>query len=72
MITIRPAERRDEDAIWEIFHAVVQPGDSYAFPAEMSRRDALAYWLAPAASVRGGINLASEPRSAICRWSSRA
>jgi ribosomal protein S18 acetylase RimI-like enzyme len=49
MISIRPAERRDEDAIWEIFHAVVQPGDTYAFPAEMSRRDALAYWLAPSA-----------------------
>jgi len=49
MISIRPAERRDEDAIWEIFHAVVQPGDTYAFPAEMSRRDALAYWLAPTA-----------------------
>mgnify|MGYP003694772597 CR=1 FL=1 len=48
-LVIRPAERRDEDAIWEIFHAVVQPGDTYAFPAEMSRRDALAYWLAPSA-----------------------
>jgi len=47
MITIRPAESRDEDAIWRIFHAVVEPGDTYAFPADMSRRDALGYWMAP-------------------------
>jgi ribosomal protein S18 acetylase RimI-like enzyme len=49
MITIRPAERRDEDAIWRIFHAVVAPGDTYAFPADMSRQDALALWMAPTA-----------------------
>jgi ribosomal protein S18 acetylase RimI-like enzyme len=47
MITIRPAERRDEDAIWRIFHAVLEPGDTYAFPADMSRQDALALWMAP-------------------------
>src|SRR5206468_895996 len=41
------AERRDEDAIWRIFHAVVEPGDTYAFPAEMTRHDALAMWTAP-------------------------
>ena len=47
MITIRRAEPSDEDAIWEIFHAVVEPGDTYAFPSDMSRRDALAMWMAP-------------------------
>jgi ribosomal protein S18 acetylase RimI-like enzyme len=47
MITIRPAERQDDDAIWRIFHAVVEPGDTYAFPADMKRQDALALWLAP-------------------------
>ena len=47
MITIRRAERSDEDAIWDIFHAVVEPGDTYAFPSDMSRRDALAMWMAP-------------------------
>jgi ribosomal protein S18 acetylase RimI-like enzyme len=47
MISIRPAESRDQDAIWQIFHAVVEPGDTYAFPADMSRRDALEYWMAP-------------------------
>jgi ribosomal protein S18 acetylase RimI-like enzyme len=49
MITIRPAEHRDEDALWRIFQAVVTPGDTYAFPADMSRQDALAMWMAPAA-----------------------
>jgi ribosomal protein S18 acetylase RimI-like enzyme len=47
MITIRRAEPSDEDAIWEIFHAVVEPGDTYAFPSDMSRRDALAMWMPP-------------------------
>jgi ribosomal protein S18 acetylase RimI-like enzyme len=48
-VIIRPAERRDEDAIWRIFQDVVAPGDTYAFPADMSRHDALAMWMAPAA-----------------------
>ena len=49
MITIRRAERRDEDAIWRIFRAVVEPGDTYAFPPDMSREEALAMWMAPTA-----------------------
>jgi ribosomal protein S18 acetylase RimI-like enzyme len=47
MIIIRPAERRDEDAIWRIFHAVVEPGDTYAFPPETTRQEALAIWMSP-------------------------
>ncbi|OLC74212.1 MAG: GNAT family N-acetyltransferase [Acidobacteria bacterium 13_1_40CM_3_65_5] len=47
MITIRRADSRDEDAIWRIFHAVVEPGDTYAFPADMNRQSALAMWMAP-------------------------
>jgi len=49
MMTIRPAGREDEDAIWRIFHAVVEPGDTYAFPADMTRQEALAMWMAPTA-----------------------
>ena len=41
---IRPATQADEDAIWGIFHAVVAPGDTYAFDAQMPREEALAYW----------------------------
>lgn len=44
---IRPATRDDHDAIWRIFHAVVTPGDTYAFPPDIARADALAAWLAP-------------------------
>jgi ribosomal protein S18 acetylase RimI-like enzyme len=49
VIAIRKAERADEEAIWQIFHAVVQPGDTYAFPPDISRHDALAMWMAPTA-----------------------
>ena len=41
---IRPATRGDDDAIWQIFQAVIQPGDTYVFDPGMSRGDALAYW----------------------------
>ncbi len=37
----------DEDGIWEIFHAVVARGDTYAFDPNISREAALAYWLNP-------------------------
>jgi L-amino acid N-acyltransferase YncA len=41
---IRPANRGDDDAIWQIFQAVIQPGDTYVFDPGMSREEALAYW----------------------------
>jgi len=41
---LRPANQSDEDPIWEIFHAVIAPGDTYVFDPQMSRSDALAYW----------------------------
>jgi len=44
MLNIRPATNKDHDAIWNIFHAVVAPGDTYSFDPQMSRADALAYW----------------------------
>ena len=34
----------DRDAIWNIFHDVVAPGDTYAFDPAISREDALEYW----------------------------
>ena len=45
MLNIRPATKTDCDAIWNIFHAVIASGDTYAFDPEMSREDALAYWM---------------------------
>ena len=43
-MSIRPANQADEDAIWEIFHAVMATGDTYSFDPETPRDDALAYW----------------------------
>ena len=50
--TIRDATPADHDAVWAIFHAVVAAGDSFAFPDDTSREDAVSYWFAPAAHVR--------------------
>jgi ribosomal protein S18 acetylase RimI-like enzyme len=41
---IRTAKKADEDAIWEIFRAVIAPGDTYIFDPGMSREEAMAYW----------------------------
>jgi ribosomal protein S18 acetylase RimI-like enzyme len=45
MLNIRPATNADHDAIWDIFHAVVAPGDTYSFDPQISREDALGWWL---------------------------
>lgn len=42
---IREAIAADADALWDIFHAVVVSGDTYAFAPDTSRQEALAYWL---------------------------
>ena len=47
MLNIRPATERDREAIWNIFHTVIAPGDTCAFDPKMSREDALAYWFRP-------------------------
>ena len=44
MLNIRQATEADGDAIWNIFHAVITAGDTYAFDPKMSRDEALAYW----------------------------
>jgi len=44
---IRPFTDADRDATWNIFHEVVADGDTYALDPNISREDALAYWLAP-------------------------
>ena len=44
VLEIRSATNEDRDAIWNIFHAIVAAGDTYAFDPKMSRDEALAYW----------------------------
>lgn len=46
-LRIRRATGKDRDAIWQIFHAVVSRGDTYAFDPDISRQHALAYWFSP-------------------------
>ena len=45
---MRRAVESDRDAIWEIFRVVVASGDTYAFDPDISREEALAYWVHPA------------------------
>ena len=47
---IRQATAADSDAIWDIFRSVVATGDTYPFDPDISRDDALAYWLHPSNS----------------------
>ena len=42
---LRLAAPADQDAIWDIFRVVIASGDTYAFDPQMSREEALAYWL---------------------------
>lgn len=46
-MTIRPAQEHDFDGMWEIFRAVVAPGDTYLFAADTPREVAYDYFLGP-------------------------
>lgn len=43
-MTIRLANPADHDAIWAILEPMIQVGETYTLPREMSREEALAYW----------------------------
>jgi len=45
MITIRKAEEADFDAIWRIFHQVVQQGNTYPYDPETTREQARSIWM---------------------------
>jgi L-amino acid N-acyltransferase YncA len=46
-VTIRTATAADAEAIWRIFHAVVQGGDTYTFLPDTPREQAVDYFLGP-------------------------
>jgi ribosomal protein S18 acetylase RimI-like enzyme len=46
MLTIRPAQTSDADAIWSILEPTIRAGETYTLPREMRREEALAYWFA--------------------------
>lgn len=45
MLTIRPAEAADREAIWEIFRGIVPRGETYVYSPETDREQALRIWL---------------------------
>lgn len=50
-LVIRRAEEADFDGIWEIFHAVVAQGDTYAYDPATTKEQARAIWMAPGIST---------------------
>lgn len=48
MINIRLAVATDTSAIWDIFQAVIQAGDTYVYPADTPVASLADLWLAPA------------------------
>ena len=44
-MNIREADDNDLDAIWPIFHEIVEAGDSYAYPTDTSKQNAQKFWL---------------------------
>ena len=45
MITIRRAQASDFDAIWQIFHEIVEAGDSYVYDPQTTKAEARSIWM---------------------------
>src|SRR5580704_352290 len=45
-VSIRPVEKADAAAIWQILEPVFRAGETYPLPQEISEADALAFWMA--------------------------
>jgi L-amino acid N-acyltransferase YncA len=60
VLTIRRAGPADHDAIWRIFHDIVAAGDTYAYPPDTSREEAMALWF-----PKGGWTFVAEQDGAI-------
>jgi ribosomal protein S18 acetylase RimI-like enzyme len=46
VLEIRPATKKDHEAIWQMLQKIAAGGDTYTFDPAITREDALAYWLA--------------------------
>jgi ribosomal protein S18 acetylase RimI-like enzyme len=46
MRILRVAKREDATAIWRILEPIIRAGETYTLPREMSKDDALAFWMA--------------------------
>jgi len=45
ILLIRPAQPKDQDAIWRILEPVIRAGETYPLPRDMSEAEALAFWV---------------------------
>lgn len=50
-LTVRAAGEGDGDAIWSMLKPVFRAGDTYAIDPDISKTDALAYWLGERAYI---------------------
>ena len=48
---IRPAESKDDRAIWRTLEPMIRAGETYALPRDLSEADGLAYWRSPQHAV---------------------
>lgn len=44
---VRAAVSADADSIWRILEPMICGGETYALPRDITREDALAYWMSP-------------------------
>jgi RimJ/RimL family protein N-acetyltransferase len=44
-VLIRPAEPKDDDAIWRILEPVIRAGETYPLPRNMTQAEVIAYWM---------------------------
>jgi ribosomal protein S18 acetylase RimI-like enzyme len=47
MRIVRAIKPDDADAIWRILEPIVRAGETYTLPREISKGEALAYWMGP-------------------------
>jgi L-amino acid N-acyltransferase YncA len=44
MLSIRPAQPADRDAIWKILEPIIRSGETYTLPKDLSREETLLFW----------------------------
>ena len=44
-MNIREASKNDFDKIWPVFHEIVAAGDTYAYPVETTKEQAIKLWI---------------------------
>ena len=47
MLEIRRAAKTDADIIWTIIEPVIRAGETYALDQDMTKQEALSYWMSP-------------------------